>query len=107
MPALVKVLVIFPAIVIFNRLKLDLGLSIFAGAILMGLWFHMGIWATGVVILKSLVEPMTLTITLLVVLILSMNRMMEMSGLQKRMVDTFSKKVTNLKFSLVAFPALI
>ncbi|OGS34314.1 MAG: hypothetical protein A2293_13565 [Elusimicrobia bacterium RIFOXYB2_FULL_49_7] len=107
LPALFKVLLIFSVIVIFNRFKLDLGLSILVGTLLLGLWFGQGLSETLVMILQGVTEPLTLMLVLLVSLILGMNCLLELSGGQKRMVNALSGMMKRTRLSLTAFPALI
>jgi uncharacterized protein len=107
LPALIKVFAIFTLIVLLNRSKLDLGLSILIGSFLLGLWFGLGPDVTLTTMAKSLIEPMTLMLILLVSLILFLNQLMEKCGSSKRMVESFALMARNLKVSLVSLPALI
>lgn len=107
MPALAKVLIIFAAIVLFNRLKVDLGLSILAGTLMLGLWFGQGLPLTIREMAVSTLDPLTLMMTLLVVLILVMNRLMELSGGQKAMLESLSRLIKDPRKTLTALPALI
>jgi hypothetical protein len=107
MPAIAKVLIIFFLIVFLNRFKLDLGLSILAGTLCLGLWFGLNVQAALLIMGKSLLEPITAMIILLVTLILYLNQLLEKSGGSKKMVHHFARLVRNFKVSLVSLPALI
>jgi uncharacterized protein len=107
MPAIAKVLLIFSLIVLLNRFKLDLGLSILVGTLCLGLWFGLSAGAALLVMAKSLTEPLTIMIILLVMLILYLNQLLEKSGGSKKMVYHFARLVKNFKVSLVSLPALI
>ncbi len=106
-PSVIKVFGIFTFIVMLNRFKLDLGISIIIGTFLLGLSFKMKALSTLFAMLKSLGEPMTLMLIALVSLILFLNQLMEQRGTSRRMVESFACMVKNIKVSMVALPALI
>ncbi len=107
MPALTAVLVVFALIVILNRFKVDLGLSIITGSIALGLWFGMGTKELALMLLSAATSEMCIILVLLVALILTMNQMMGRTGQQERMVSEFAKIITNKKTILASMPALI
>jgi integral membrane protein (TIGR00529 family) len=107
MPALVKILAIFTLIVVLNRARVDLGLAVLLGTLILGAWFGLGLAATVREMLLSFTAPMTLTLLLLVTLILVMNQLMDQAGQQKRMVESFAAMVKKAWLLLAGLPALI
>ncbi|MFH0920432.1 MAG: DUF401 family protein [Fibrobacterota bacterium] len=107
LPALVKVFLIFIFILVINRFKVDLGLSIIVGTFLLGLSFGMNALQTLAAMAKSFADPLTVLLLLLVTFDLTMNQLMDTSGQMKRMVEYFSKMVTRTRVSLAAMPAFI
>jgi len=107
LPAIVKVFLIFTSILVINRFKVDLGLSIILGTFLLGLTFGMGALQTLMAMARSFADPLTVLLLLLVTFDLTMNQLMEYSGQMKRMVEYFSKMVTRTRVTLAAMPAFI
>ncbi len=106
-PALVKVLGVFALILVLNRLRLGLSLSLFVGSLVLGLWMDMG----GVSLVKSaftsLSQIQTLSLFLIVGSILIISRLMKESGHLDRIVRGFTKISGNEKTAALVFPALI
>ena len=89
-PALIKIFVVFGIILIFNRLKLNLGLSIIAGALILGMWMGLGFRDLGGSVLGIVTEMETISLGLIVGLIMVLSGLMDKSGQMGRMVKGLS-----------------
>ena len=89
-PALIKIFVVFGIILIFNRLKLNLGLSIIAGALILGMWMGLGFRDLGGSVLGTVTEMETISLGLIVGLIMVLSGLMDKSGQMGRMVKGLS-----------------
>jgi len=89
-PAIIKILVIFGLIMILNRLRLNLGLALFMGAFVLGLWMDLGLVDLAKGGLNSLSSAQTISLILVVYLIMLMSSIMEKSGHMGRLVKSFS-----------------
>jgi integral membrane protein (TIGR00529 family) len=89
-PALIKVFVIFGIILIVNRLKLNLGLSIITGALILGMWMGLGFRGLGGSLLSTVTEMQTISLGLIVGLIMVLSGLMDKSGQMSRMVKGLS-----------------
>jgi integral membrane protein (TIGR00529 family) len=88
--ALTKVFVIFGIILIVNRLKLSLGLSIITGALILGMWMGLGFRGVGGSLLGTVTEMETISLGLIVGLIMILSGLMDKSGQMGRMVKGLS-----------------
>ena len=89
-PALIKIFVVFAIILIFNRLKLNLGLSIITGALILGMWMGLGFRDLGSSLLGTVTEMETISLGLIVGLIMVLSGLMDKSGQMGRMVKGLS-----------------
>ena len=89
-PALIKIFIVFGVILIFNRLKLNLGLSIITGALILGMWMGLGFQGVGGSLLSTVMEMETISLGLIVGLIMVLSGLMDKSGQMARMVKGLS-----------------
>jgi integral membrane protein (TIGR00529 family) len=89
-PALIKVFVVFGIILIVNRLKLNLGLSIITGALILGIWMGQGFRGIGGSLISTVTETETISLGLIVGLIMILSGLMDKSGQMGRMVKGLS-----------------
>jgi len=106
-PALVKVFLTFGLILGIYRLKVHLGLALFIGAGILGLIMGLPPLEIVVLMVKSILEPMALSLLLIVALILVLSRLMSDSGQLERIVVTFSRLVRDARTVSAVMPALI
>ncbi|MBN1831319.1 MAG: DUF401 family protein [Deltaproteobacteria bacterium] len=85
-PALIKVFIIFGIILIINRMKLNLGLSIITGALILGMWMGLGLGGVGWSLIGTVTEMQTISLGLIVGLIMILSGLMDKSGQMDRMV---------------------
>ena len=106
-PAVIRVCIVFAAILFAIRQKLSLGNAFLLGAMLLSLLFTMPVLnllaATG----KAVIYPKTLSLALIVSLILILSSSMEQTGQMQRMLDAFKGLIANPRLNLIVFPALI
>ncbi len=89
-PALIKILVVFSIILLLNRLKLHLGLSIIAGALILGIWMGLGLRDLEASVFNTVTEKETISLGLIVALIMVLSGLMDKSGQMGRMVKGLS-----------------
>ncbi|MBN2062898.1 MAG: DUF401 family protein [Deltaproteobacteria bacterium] len=89
-PALIKIFIIFAVILSLNRLRLNLGISLLIGALILGSWMGMDFMAILKSILTSLTRLQTLSLALIVWLIMVLSGLMEKGGNMDRLVKSFS-----------------
>lgn len=106
-PATVKVLLVFFAVLIAIRRKLSLGNAFLIGAILLGLIFGLAPKAMVVSIFSSVIFPKTLSLAVIVSLILILSSTMEKVGQMKRLLAHFRGLIRQPILNLAVFPALI
>jgi len=106
-PATLKVVVVFLAILIAIRRKFSLGNAFIAGAVLMGLIFGLGPEAMLRSVASSIVYPKTLSLAVIVSLILILSSTMESVGQMKRLLAHFQGLIRHPLLNLAVFPALI
>jgi len=102
-----KVLMAFGLMLAGMRLKFSLGLSILAGAVLLGFLFGVGPAALVTVGAGALVGEKFLFLVAIVGLILSLSDALDRSGQSRRLMGALSGYLTHPRFRLLFFPALI
>ncbi|MBN1849216.1 MAG: DUF401 family protein [Deltaproteobacteria bacterium] len=107
MPALLKIFAIFGLILFLNRLRLHLGLSLFIGAVALGLWMGLGMVDIGGAILTGITSIQTISLVCVVGLIMVMSKIMEESGQMLRLVKSFSRLSNDDRTVGVVMSALI
>jgi len=99
--------VVFCLVLILNRLRFQLSLSLFIGSLALALMAGMTplAWILGA--LNTVISPQTLILAAIVGLILVMSRLMEDSGHMKRFVESFARLSGDARIVSSAMPALI
>ena len=106
-PAIVRILIIFVLILIAIKRNWMLGNAFLGGALGLGLVFTMGPGAIVRSFLSSMIQPKTLSLTIIVGLILVLSHSLERSGQMARLLDSFKGLLRWPRVNLVIFPALI
>ncbi|MEW5726029.1 MAG: DUF401 family protein, partial [Thermodesulfobacteriota bacterium] len=106
-PALLKVALSFALILGLNRLKAPLSGALLIGAIALGL--GMGLSPAGLLAAggRSLVEPETVALLIIVGVILALSRILADSGQLDRIVSSFTSLVADARITAMVMPALI
>ncbi len=107
LPAIVRILLVFAAVLASLRFRLSLWIAFFSGSLLLGVLFGMGPGEIAGSCIASLVHPKTLSLAAVVCLILVLSYSMERSGQMKRLLDSFQGLIGSPSVNLVTFPALI
>lgn len=89
-PVLFKILIIFALILLMNRLKIHLSLSLLAGGISLGLWMGSSPYELLSCLYNSIIDQQTVSLSIIVWLIMVMSGIMEKSGHMKRLVNSFT-----------------
>ncbi len=106
-PSLVKVLIIFVLVVSTSRFKINLGLCIAGGGILLGLWMGQGPGQVAIGSVKALLSPVSLRLALAVAFMLVLSHLMKEGGQLERIVASFSRLVRSPKAAAAVMPAII
>jgi len=106
-PALIRVGVVFAAILLGIRKKLSLGNAFLLGALFLGFLFAMPPPLMLSAVGTALVYPKTLCLAGIVGLILILSSTMEQTGQMQRMLNSFKALIARPRLKLVVFPALI
>ncbi|MFC1534066.1 DUF401 family protein [Thermodesulfobacteriota bacterium] len=89
-PVLIKVFIVFGLILVLNRLRLHLGLSLLLGSMVLGLWMSLSPFDLITSALRSITSIQTISLVLVVGLIMVMSRIMEETGHMARLVKSFT-----------------
>ena len=106
-PAIVRVLMVFVFVLICIRKKLSIGNAFMLGAILLSILFGLKLQIMLGSIFKSITDPKTLSIVLIVILILVLSNSMELAGQMQRLLRNFQGLVLSPRLNLAVFPALM
>lgn len=106
-PAIVRILIIFILILLLIKRKWMLGNAFIFGSLGLGLVFAMTPAAIGRSLVVALMQPKTLSLSLVVGLILVLSHSLERSGQMARLLESFKGLVQRPRINLVIFPALI
>jgi uncharacterized protein len=90
-PALFKTLVIFGLVLCLSRFRIQLSLSLFIGALALGLWMGMTPLQWLEAALLSVTRLQALSLLFIVGLLMVMSRIMERAGQMHRLVGTFTR----------------
>ena len=104
---LLKILLVFAAMLTGIRLKLGLGLSILAGSLLLAVVFGMGPLPWLVTAGSALIQKQTFYLGAIVALILVLSSIMDASGQADRFMNSLKGFLRRPRLALVFFPALI
>ena len=106
-PSTIKLFAIFALVLILNRFRLHLGLSLLIGSITLALWTDLGPGGWLNAALSSAANFQTIGLASIVGLILVMSRLMERSGHMTRLVESFSLLSRDARVVGAVMPALI
>jgi integral membrane protein (TIGR00529 family) len=106
-PAMLRIFIVFVAVLASLRLRLPLWLSFFSGALLLGVLFGMAPMALAASIVDSMTRPKTISLSAVVCLILVLSISLEKSGQMKHLLGHFQGLISNSNVNLIMFPALI
>ena len=106
-PALIKIFVVFMLILVLNRLRLHLGLSLLAGSFVLGAWMGLGLSAVSKITIFCIFNMQALSLAVIVGLIMVMSKIMEDSGQMTRLVKSFIHLSTDARTVASVMPALI
>ncbi len=106
-PALVKVLLVFASLLIFYKAGLPLGLSLFAGAMGMALWFGHSLPEAAGIISRVTTGRDALLLLAVVWSILTLTILMNETGQMKRMIGVVRGIVPSRRAVLAILPAMI
>jgi integral membrane protein (TIGR00529 family) len=106
-PAGVRLVMVFGAVLVLMRKKVSLGNSFLFGALGVSTLFAMPPTVIAGSLFRSATDPKTVGLALVVALILVLSNAMESSGQMRRMLDRFQGLVANPRLNLIVFPALI
>ena len=104
---LLKILLVFAAMLAGIRLRLGLGLSILAGSLLLALVFGMGPLSWLDMGASAMIQEKTLYLGAIVALILVLSSIMDASGQAERFMNALRGFLRRPRLALVFFPALI
>lgn len=104
---LLGILLGFTLILLLNSQDIDMGLSLFMGAILAGVVSGMGVKTVGITIFKSIREPMTLQLMVIVTVVSGLGYILKQTGDLDKMIDSLINIVKNGKILSMLLPALI
>ena len=80
----------FAIILILNRLRMNLGVALFAGAMILGIWMGLGPAELASCISDSIAHSQTISLLLVIWFIMVMSKLMEESGHMGRLVKSFT-----------------
>ena len=106
-PAIVRVLMVFVFVLICIRKKLSIGNAFMLGAVSLSVLFALKPQVMLGSIFKSITDPKTLSIVLIVILILVLSNSMELAGQMQRLLRNFQGLVLSPRLNLAVFPALM
>jgi len=87
--------------------KVDLGISLLAGSLVLGVLFSMKPMQMLLSAKTAIIDPDTIEIVIAVTLIIIMGRLMKSSGNLNSLVDSLDKIVMDRRISMVIPPAFI
>jgi integral membrane protein (TIGR00529 family) len=106
-PAIVKILVVFAAMLLAIHRKKALGHVFTVGAVVLGLIFGLDPIEIIRSLFLALISPKTLGLAIIVSLILVLSHSMEAAGQMERLLGRFRGLLRHPGLNLIAFPALI
>lgn len=104
---LIKLLVIFILVILLLRLKFNLGTSMTASAIVMGLIFGLTLFDISLVIWNSLVSQSTLKTAFLLIIIMFLENIMRKKKLLDRIVSSLKVIIGDYRFVMPILPAFM
>ncbi len=106
-PVLIKVIIIFAGILLLNRFKIQLAVSLLTGAIVLGVWMGLPPLKLTTCLYKSVIDQQTISLAVIVWLIMVMSDIMGKSGHMKRLVVSFTRIARDARVVGTVMSALI
>jgi integral membrane protein (TIGR00529 family) len=106
-PALLKIACVFALVLVLNRVRVALSLSLLAGSFVLGFWMKLSPLQVGQSVFLNLTRLQTVSLILVVGFILVISRLMKACGHLDRIVDTFGKLSRDDRIAGAVMPALI
>lgn len=106
-PAVLRILLVFAIVLLAMRVRLSLGVALLIGSVLLGLGFGCTPAEIALAAGQALLDPKTLSLAAVVMLILVLSRSLESAGQMRRLLDNFSGLIVRPAMNLIVFPALI
>ncbi len=106
-PAIVRILMIFVLILLAIKRRWMLGNAFLGGSLGLGAMFSMAPMAIGRSMGLAMIQPKTLSLSIVVGLILVLSHSLERSGQMARLLDAFQGLIRKPRVNLVIFPVLI
>jgi hypothetical protein len=107
LPSLVKLALIFAAMLALVRLKLNVGWALVIGAVVCGYWFGCDTFKILDSIRAASVKPTYVILVLIIMLVLILNHSLQKSRQITRIVEAFGHVSRRPRTTLVFFPALL
>jgi len=107
MTDLVKIGAAFALIVLLLRLKWNLGLVMFAGAVFLGALYRIGPVEQARVILQSGIDPVTINLVTGLVLIMVLENIIRKRGVLKRMMEAVVNVARDRRIAMAVLPGVI
>jgi len=107
MDALFKLILIFVGIVLLLRLKWNLGLVLLLASVAVGLLFAHPLPQIGRDVLAASVDPLTLRLALIVVLIMVVGELLRQTDALKGLVESLQELIPNGRIVLATLPPLV
>ncbi len=106
-PVLFKLLIVFSLMLGGMRLKLSLGNAFMMGTVTMGFLFGQPVVAIIESAVHALIDPKTLSLSVVVSLILVLSHSLEKTGQMTRLLNGFRGLIRHEGLNIIVFPALI
>ncbi|MEA2008688.1 MAG: DUF401 family protein [Chloroflexota bacterium] len=107
MIALLKILIIFTGIIILLSRKWNLGLVLLIASVGVGLLFGYPLQKIGHDILLTSIAPLTLRLSLAVVLIMTLSELLRSSGSLKTLITALQDLIPNGRIVIASLPAFV
>ncbi|MFQ6101825.1 MAG: DUF401 family protein [Anaerolineae bacterium] len=107
MTALLKLILVFAGIVLLLSRKWNLGLVLLLASVAVGLFFGYPILDIGCDVYRATVDPLTLRLALIVVLIMTLGELLRQTASMRGMVEALQALIPNGRIVIAALPALI
>jgi len=107
MSPVAKIVIVFLAVVFSLKLKSPLGVSLFAGSIVLGLWLGMPLDALGYSVLVGVFDPPNLVLLLIVIMIVLLSAVMQETKQLRKLVAAIREVIRNPRFAVPTMTAII
>ncbi|MBA7568387.1 hypothetical protein ES708_10108 [subsurface metagenome] len=107
MNAIIYILGVFLLILVLARFKVSLTISIAIGTVSVGFLFGLNSQQIAIKILFGTIQPRTIGLAVITILILSLSSLMDLTGQMKKIVLLAKQLLRRPAFAMAALPALI